>query len=94
MDNERRAYRRRRRRKRRLLQLIPIGVAIMLIAVVFLIGKKQGWFEGFFDSTQKADLYKLSVLKNNLDLSEAWVKVFPTYNLEQLSTNELVGILC
>ncbi len=58
MDNERRAYRRRRRRKRRLLKLIPIGVAIMLIAVVFLIGKKQGWFEGFFDSTQKADLYK------------------------------------
>lgn len=58
MDNERRAYRRRRRRRRRLLKLIPIGVAVILIGAVCLIGKQQGWFEGFFDSTQKADLYK------------------------------------
>lgn len=43
---------------------------------------------------KKADLYKLSVLKNNSDLLEAWVKVFPIYNAEQLSIEELLGVLC
>ena len=42
---------------------------------------------------KKADLYKLSVLKNNSDLLESWMKTFPSYNAQQLSEDKL-GILC
>ncbi|MCR5267155.1 MAG: SH3 domain-containing protein [Lachnospiraceae bacterium] len=58
MDYERMAYRKRRRRKRRLQKLIPPLVAIFLIALVGFISFKAGLFEGMFDSTEHADLYK------------------------------------
>lgn len=57
MDNQRMMYRRRRRRKRRLQKLIPVGVAIVLIAAIIFAGVKAGWFESLFYSFEEADLY-------------------------------------
>lgn len=57
MDNDRIAYRRRRRRIRKLQRLIPVGVAMVLIAVIALLGVKQGWFESFAYSQEEADLF-------------------------------------
>ena len=58
MAYSRRAYRRRRRMIRRLQRMIPGVVAILLIAVVVLLGVKKGWFESFSYSYDEEDLYK------------------------------------
>ena len=47
-----------RRRRRRILQrVIPVAVALVLIAVLFAIALKTGVFESFSYSNDKADLY-------------------------------------
>lgn len=55
-EYSRASKRRRRRRKRILRAVMPVAVAIILILIIALLGYKLEWFEGLFDSTNKADL--------------------------------------